>query len=140
MKLLKMSLIFAAFAFAIACNQTTTDNTTANANLKPNTNIAANAAPTAPPDELASGRKHYSEKCVACHKENGTGGKVDIEGKTFDADDLTTDKMKKMDDAKYIKYIKDGIPDEGMPAFKDQLSDEQIKDVVKFIRKELQKN
>ncbi len=44
-----------------------------------------------------------------------------------------------MTDAKYIDYIENGIPDEGMPAFKGKLTDGEIKDVVIYIRKELQK-
>ncbi len=141
MKILKMTFVLTAFAlFAIACNQTANNNATTNTTVKNDTNVTAKTEPTAQSDELVAARINYSDKCASCHKENGTGGKVEVEGKIHKADDLTTEKMKKMDDAKYIKYIKDGIPDEGMPAFKDQLTDEQIKDVVKFIRKEIQKN
>ncbi len=43
-----------------------------------------------------------------------------------------------MDDAKYIKYITEGVPSKGMPAFKKILSEAEIKDVVKFIRAEFQ--
>ncbi len=35
--------------------------------------------------------------------------------------------------------IEKGIPDEGMPAFKGKLTDQQIKDVVNYIRTELQR-
>jgi mono/diheme cytochrome c family protein len=48
--------------------------------------------------------------------------------------------LKKMDDAKYFRVIKEGIIDEGMPAYKDKLSDDEIRDVVKFIRRDFQKN
>lgn len=146
MKFVKTILISAALAlFISACaepgppnvNVASTANSAANANA--NSTTAATPQATVA-DELAVGRKVYAEKCVACHKEDGTGGKVDIEGKIINAENLTTDKMKKMDDAKYVKYIEDGIPDEGMPAFKGKLTDDEIKSVVKFIRTELQKN
>ena len=138
MKLFKLSLILlAVMLFAIACTQTeTTDK-----NKADNTNKTENSKPksTAIPDELASGRNNFKEHCVSCHKDDGTGGEVLVDGKKRNADNLTTDKMKKMSDEKYIKYIVNGIPDEGMPAFKDILNDEETKEVVKFIREEIQK-
>lgn len=141
MKILKISSILITFAlFAIACGQPAANNSTTNSNVKPNTNTraVANTQPTVA-DELAAARKNYKEKCASCHKEDGSGGKTDIEGTIINAENLTTDKMKKMDDAKYIDYIENGIKEEGMPAFKGKLSDQEIKDVVKFIRKEFQK-
>jgi mono/diheme cytochrome c family protein len=141
MKKLKFIALFTAFAlFAIACNQTATTDSTTNTTVAANSNAVANNQTAAPVDELAAAKKHYSEMCVACHKENGTGGKVEIEGKKMDADDLTSAKLKKMDDAKYFRVIKEGIIDEGMPAYKDKLSDDEIRDVVKFIRRDFQKN
>lgn len=140
MKIFKLSLVAASLAlFIFACSDNpTVNNNTTNA-VVTNTNKATNAPPTAPADVLADARKIYADKCVKCHKEDGTGGKVTIEGKTINADNFTTDKMTAMADEKYIDYIKNGVPDEGMPAFKNQLNDEQIKQVVQFIRKEFQK-
>ena len=37
------------------------------------------------------------------------------------------------------KPSKNGFPEDGMPAFKGKLTDQEIKDVVAYIRKELQK-
>jgi mono/diheme cytochrome c family protein len=141
MKRIKFIALLAAFAlFAIACNQTATTNSTTNTTVAVNSNAVANTQTNAPVDELAAAKKHYSEMCVACHKENGTGGKVVIEGKTINGENLTSEKLKKMDDAKYFRVIKEGIVDEGMPAYKDKLSDDEIRDVVKFIRRDFQKN
>lgn len=140
MKFLKITLIVSALLiFIAACSQTTSNNSanSNNGNSAAN-NSAATAKPTATIDELASARKIYSERCVKCHKPDGSGGEVDIEGTKINAEDLRTEKMKKMDDAKYIKYITDGIPSEGMPAFKSILSEAEIKDTVKFIRAEFQ--
>ena len=123
--------IFALFVFACTQDQTPTNNT----------NETANASPTATPtpDELAEGRKHYKEQCARCHKDDGSGGEIVDEGKTLKVEDLRTEKMKKESDEEYIEYMVKGIPDEGMPSFKDILTDEQMKEVVKFIRKEIQK-
>lgn len=140
MKFLKITLIISALIiFIAACGGTASNNTqtTNNGNSAAN-NSSTTAKPTATMDELASARGIYKEKCERCHKADGSGGEVDFEGEKFNAEDLRTEKMKKMDDAKYIKYITDGIPSEGMPAFKNQLSEAQIKDVVKFVRAEFQ--
>jgi mono/diheme cytochrome c family protein len=140
MKIFKVSLVCAAFAlFIFACSENKPANTNSTNAVVTNTNKATDAQPTAPAEVLADARKIYSEKCAGCHKEDGTGGKKVIEGKTINADNFTTDKMAAMADEKYFDYIKNGVADEGMPAFKNQLSDEQIKSVVKFIRKEFQK-
>ncbi len=139
MRVLKTALICSALViFIAACGETTSNNTITSNNANSANNSATTAKPTSTIDELASARKVYNERCVKCHKEDGSGGVVDIEGTKINSEDLRTEKMKKMDDAKYIKYITDGIPDEGMPAFKGILSEAEIKDVVKFIRAEFQ--
>lgn len=138
MNFLKTAIIFSVLAiFILACTQTDTPETVNNNTANEPTNLTP--ANTATPDELASGGKLYKEQCAKCHKEDGTGGEVEIEGKKLKADNLTTDKMKKMPDEKYIKYIVEGIPDEGMPSFKDILTDDEMKEVVKYIREEIQK-
>ena len=140
---LKTTVILSAFAlFLFACGETPKNNvnTAANSpNVTSNSNPTAKTETTPPADDLASAREIYTISCSNCHKEDGTGGIVEIDGKTIKADNLTTDKMKNMSDEKYIGYIENGIPDEGMPAFKGRLSDRQIKDVVYYIRRELQK-
>ena len=111
-------------------------------------NVAVNTVNTAPIhtplpsasiDELASGRKIYAASCAVCHKENGTGGEVAFEGKKLNPDDLTSAKIKGFSDEKILGYVKNGIEDEGMPAFKDKLSEAEMRDVLKFVRVELQK-
>lgn len=140
MKIFKLSLICAALGlFIFACADDKPANTNTTNAVVANSNKATNAQPSAPANETADARKIYNESCANCHKEDGTGGKKVIEGKTINADNFTTDKMAAMADEKYIDYIKNGVPDEGMPAFKNKLSDEQIKSVVKFIRAEFQK-
>ena len=119
-------------------NQTATNTTAVNtANVNSGTTNSSAALPT-PVDDLAAGREIYSQNCVACHKENGKGGKVTIEGKTLDPDDLTAASKIKATDERMYAWIADGIPDEGMPPFKDKLSDAQIRQVITFIRKGIQ--
>lgn len=128
-------LLFSLTLWAAACGETQERNTVAKSG---NTNVASTPQSTATVDELASARKIYLDNCAGCHREDGKGGPVEIEGKKIEPEDLTTDKIKKLTDDRMFRYIKNGIEDEGMPAFKDKLSDEQIRDVVRFIRRELQ--
>jgi mono/diheme cytochrome c family protein len=138
MKILKITIVLTVLAlFVFACTQDGADET-ANETATNNAD-AATPAPTATPDELAAGRKLYQQNCAKCHQEDGTGGKVEIEGKTITPEDLTTEKMIKHSDEEYIEYMVKGIPDEGMPSFKDVLSDAEMKDIVRYIREDLQK-
>lgn len=137
MKNLKLLLIGSAILSTWACGGTATQNTaTSNANT---TNPPAAATPAATPDEIAMGRTIYEQNCAACHKEDGTGGKITIEGKSLNVDDLTSEKIKKFSDEKITGYIVNGVEDEGMPAFKDDLSDDEIKKVVRYVRTGIQK-
>ena len=133
MKLLKLSITFIALAiFIVACGQAANTPVANNTVPKANQNtVTATPATVAVAD---SGKDLYSKNCMICHKENGTGGKITIEGKSIDPNDLTTDKMKAKTDEKLYGYIIDGAPDDGMPAFKGKLTDEQIKAVVKHVR------
>jgi mono/diheme cytochrome c family protein len=128
-------IVAAATIFAAACGpKATQPNTTAENSTKPVT-VASPATSAKPVDELASGQELYVTNCQICHRDTGKGGKVTVEGKKLDPEDLTSSKMKKHDDAKLFEHISDGVTDEGMPAFKDKLSPEQIKQVVQYIRK-----
>jgi mono/diheme cytochrome c family protein len=104
-----------------------------------NSTTPATPLPSATVDELASGKKLYSSNCAACHKENGTGGEVTIEGRTLNPDNLTDAKRKALSDDKIIRVMMDGIEDEGMPSFKGKMSEAEMRDLVKFIRVEIQK-
>ena len=120
-----------------------TDSSNRPANVAVNSTNATNSpvrpVPSATLDELASGRKVYKDNCTICHKEDGTGGEVTIEGKKLNPDDLTSEKIKGFSDEKITGYIMNGVIEDGMPAFKDKLSEGQMRDVVKYIRAEIQK-
>ena len=128
-------LILASIGFAYACAEKPVVNSNAGNTVNKTT---VNTQPTAVTEELAAGRALYKKDCAACHREDGTGGKITIDGKNIDPENLTADKFKNRSDEKLIGYITDGN-DEGMPAFKDKLKPDEIKEVVKFIRGELQK-
>ena len=130
------ALLFAlATVIALSCGSKPANMTVNSVNTSP----PQTPLPAATIDELASGRKLYSSNCANCHKENGTGGEVIIEGKKLNPDNLTSAKIKGFSDDKILRFIVNGIEDEGMPPFKKKLSEGEMRDVVKFIRVELQK-
>ena len=135
MNRLKLFLVLTALAiFVIACSQTTT---TANkSNTATNTNsVAATPAPATPVDEVAMAANLYTTNCMTCHRDSGKGGKVTVDGKSLNPSDLTADKMKTKSDEKLYQYVSDGSPDDGMPSFKGKLTADQIKAVIKHVRK-----
>jgi mono/diheme cytochrome c family protein len=132
MKYFKLSLIFAAIlVFIAACSQPAS-NTATNTVNKPV--AATNTAP--PIDELASAKKIYSEKCVNCHKADGSGGQVDLDGTKIKVTSYKSDKSMNHDDAKLTDYLVNG--DDDMPAYGKKLTETEIKDLVKLIRRDFQ--
>ncbi len=125
----KLSIVFAAiFAFAVAC--ATTPTTTDNKPVATTNTTVANVAP--PTDDFASSKKIYSEKCVNCHKADGLGGMVDgVKVPSYKAE-----KAMSHFEAKMVEIITNG--DDDMPAYGKKLSETEIKDLVKMIRKDFQ--
>lgn len=137
MKIFKFTLIsLAIILFIISCS--TDENATSSDNSGSNGTANVSPTPEATPDELAEGRRLYKEHCARCHQEDGSGGRVEIEGKKLRVEDLTTEKMAEESDEEYIEYMVEGIPDEGMPSFKDVLTDDEMQAIVRFIRREFQ--
>jgi mono/diheme cytochrome c family protein len=88
-------------------------------------------AETGEPDK---GKAAYERLCSACH---GTQGKGDGPAGQMirpPAADLTSSKVKGKPDAELFQTIQNGRPPTPMAAFKGQLSDQQIHDVVAYIR------
>lgn len=140
MRFFKFALILSALTlFIFACTQnnsnTVNQNTTATANNTVSNSAVTNQTIPAT-DEFASSRKIFAEKCVICHKENGAGGEVDFEGARFKVPNYKSDKAMKASDEKLLDYIENG--DDEMPSFKGKLTPEEMKSLVKFIRKEFQ--
>jgi mono/diheme cytochrome c family protein len=133
-----ISAIALCACLGIACGGSQTTNVANNTRVNSST-PATTPLPSATLDELASGRKIYEQNCANCHKEDGTGGPMEIEGKKIKPDDLTSEKIKAFSDEKILGYIVNGVEDEGMPAFKGRLSEGQMRDVVTYVRREIQK-
>lgn len=125
-QIITVTALCCAAIIVASCSQPTNTN-------KPAAN-AATPAPTPVVSRAPDGKELFALNCMICHKETGKGGKVTIEGKTINPDDLTAEKFKKMTDDKIIGYVTNGVEDEGMPAFKDKMTPEEIRAVVAHVR------
>jgi cytochrome c6 len=76
------------------------------------------------------GETTFKSKCVLCHGADGTGNTP--LGKQLQAADLHSPKVQKRTNAELHKVVHDGQTN--MPAFADQLSDEEITQVIKYVR------
>jgi len=134
MKLISLALTCVAIVMvASACTETATPTNT-------NTSRAA-ASPAAPvatatPDPLASARANFGKHCEGCHGPKGEGGLVKVEKKQIKVPSLKAEHAIKHTDDQIAKMITGG--EEEMPAFKDKMSQAEIADLVKFVRKEFQ--
>jgi cytochrome c6 len=72
----------------------------------------------------------YKAKCANCHAADGSGNTP--VGKALKIADLRSDEVQKKTDAQLIEVTTNGK--DKMPAFKGKLSDDQIKQLVAFIR------
>jgi len=75
------------------------------------------------------GAQTFKSNCVVCHGADGTGTPT---GKSLMAPDLHSDAVQKMTVAQMITQVSDGK--NNMPPFKSTLTDEQIKNVVMYVR------
>ena len=123
-------ILSAIILFALAC----TDGTYSR-NSQPIGSPAA-GQPAATPDELASARINFQKHCAVCHGEKADGGMKEVEGKRFKVPSLREGHALEHTDEKFIVQITEG--DDEMPAFKDKLSQKEIQDLVRFVRKEFQ--
>jgi mono/diheme cytochrome c family protein len=83
--------------------------------------------------DLAMGKSIYGDKCLKCHGEKGRGDgrkAADLEKKPADYTDKA--KMAKFTDEDLTKAVKEGK--KPMPAFGKKLTDEQIDNVIAYIR------
>jgi mono/diheme cytochrome c family protein len=89
------------------------------------------------PDQFAAVRTIYEKECKSCHGDNGTGGPVKLEdGSKLKVPSLREGRAVRHEDAEFLKQITKG--GDGMPAFDQKLTTDQMNDLIKMIRKEFQ--
>ena len=84
--------------------------------------------------DQAKGKAIYDRLCSTCHGAQGKGDGPAGQMMRPPAADLTSSKVKGQPDAELFQAIQNGRPPTAMSAFKGQLSDQQIHDVVEYIR------
>jgi mono/diheme cytochrome c family protein len=118
---------------ASACTETATPTNTDTSRA-----AASPAAPaaTATPDPLATARANFEKHCEGCHGPSAEGGLVKVDNKQIKVPSLKAEHAIKHTDDKITKMITNG--EEEMPSFKDKMTQAEIADMVKFVRKEFQ--
>jgi mono/diheme cytochrome c family protein len=117
--------------FAVACADPGPETTNRNQPA-----ISGSPVSTAATDEFAAARTNFAKHCAGCHGNEGNGGLVKIGNKSLKVPSLKTGHALDHPDEEFVKQITDG--GDGMPRFADKLTPEEINDLVRFIRKELQ--
>jgi len=84
----------------------------------------------APQCARADGESVYKAKCAMCHAADGSGSTAI--GKAMKLRDLRSEDVQKQTDEQLIDITANGKAK--MPAYKGKLTDEEIKQVVAFIR------
>jgi len=103
----------------------------------PNANSNTSTTNTATPDPFAETRGVFAKTCQTCHGADGKGGPVKLEdGTRLRVPSLREGHALRHPDSDYVKQIREG--GDGMPAFKDKLNQQQIDELIRFIRHEFQ--
>jgi mono/diheme cytochrome c family protein len=84
--------------------------------------------------EPAKGKMVFEKLCVVCHGAQGKGDGPAGLMMTPRPADFTSAKIKSKPDSELLGSIQDGRPPTTMPAFKEQLSAQQISDVLAYVR------
>ena len=127
-------LAFSVIAYAVA--QGTPDSASAQQSVSTEAPVDDATATTAPapattaqdpaPETAAGGKDLYDANCAACHGTDLEGGVGPPLDRTSEASELS--------DARYVLRITEGRGD--MPAFADQLTSDEIDEIIAYIRDE----
>lgn len=96
--------------------------------------FTASIARANPVPDRAASTATFRTKCAMCHGPDGGGSEA---GKSMNIPDLRSSAVQKVSDAELAQIISNGKG--GMPAFKNSLSEEQVRDLVTYIRSLRQK-
>lgn len=81
-------------------------------------------------EKSSPGATTFKSKCVLCHGADGSGNTP--LGKQLQAANLGSKEVQKQSNAELHKIVHDGRAN--MPAFNEQLSDEEITQVIQYVR------
>jgi mono/diheme cytochrome c family protein len=86
------------------------------------------------PAGLASGMEHYQENCLICHGAPGVEPSEIGKGLNPPSPALDIDEIREMSDGQLYWTIENGIRMTGMPAFGPTHSEDEIWNIVTFVR------
>jgi mono/diheme cytochrome c family protein len=86
------------------------------------------------PGAVGRGMSHYRENCLPCHGAPGVDAAEFPEGMNPTPPDIDSPTLQHATDAELFWVIKNGIRMTGMPAFGVNHKDEEIRDIVAFVR------
>lgn len=81
-------------------------------------------------EKASAGASIFKSRCVLCHGSDGSGNTP--LGKQLQAANLGSKEVQKQTNAELHKIVHDGKAN--MPSFADQLNDQEITQVVEFVR------
>lgn len=98
--------------------------------------LAATVRNPIPPtiSAVARGREIYIERCAVCHGDNGRGDGPAAAGLNPKPADLRVHLAAGHTDAQLFDWVSNGYPGSAMPAFRNELSDENRWNVLNFMR------
>jgi copper transport protein len=85
-------------------------------------------------ETLARGEAIYSAQCLACHGVDGKGDGPAAVNMPVQPANFTDPSHLIHSESTMESYVRNGFPNSGMPPFQGVLSDQQISDVVAYIR------
>jgi copper transport protein len=91
-------------------------------------------APVTDPAVIARGEEVYQANCLACHGATGQGNGPAAMGLNPAPADFTSPVHKNHRVSDLTLWVTNGVEDSAMPPFKDQLTRQQIDDVVAYIQ------
>jgi mono/diheme cytochrome c family protein len=94
--------------------------------------LVSAAPPAAPADDL--GRRLYERHCLDCHGSQGRGDGIKAPFLSPRPGNLVSAATSTKSDKDLLKIIANGRPRTAMPAWKDHLSDEEQRAVLRYIR------
>lgn len=94
--------------------------------------LVSAAPPASPADDL--GRRLYEQHCLDCHGPQGRGDGIKAPFLSPRPGNLVSAATSAKSDKDLLKIIANGRPRTAMPAWKNQLSDEEQREVLRYIR------
>jgi cytochrome c6 len=84
--------------------------------------------------DAGKGKAVYEQRCLACHGLQGKGDGPTGKMLVPPAADFTSAASRKKSDADLLKIIENGKPSTAMVAWKGQLSDQDIQNVLAYVK------